>query len=94
MAQGTGLMWGKGGDVVVHQRDPYNAEASLAALSQAVLTDEKTFYVRNHGPVPMVDPQAWRVCGSTPGANRQITSYPVVLLVVPDTESCPDGASG
>ncbi|MEU0766372.1 hypothetical protein [Streptomyces albogriseolus] len=42
----------------------------------------------------VVDPQAWRVCGSTPGANRQITSYPVVLLVVPGTESCPDGASG
>jgi sulfite oxidase len=61
MAQGAGLMWGKGSDVVVHQREPYNAESSLAALSQAALTDEETFYVRNHGPVPMVDPQAWRL---------------------------------
>ncbi|MGA5442161.1 hypothetical protein ACPCKW_21940 [Streptomyces griseoincarnatus] len=42
----------------------------------------------------VVDPQAWRVCGSRPGANQQITSYPVVLLVAPDTESCPGGASG
>ncbi|MEV5044394.1 hypothetical protein AB0N20_06875 [Streptomyces griseoincarnatus] len=42
----------------------------------------------------VVDPQAWRVCGSRPGANRQITSYPVVLLVAPDRESCPGGASG
>ncbi|MGW8721467.1 hypothetical protein ACWGNR_19485 [Streptomyces althioticus] len=42
----------------------------------------------------MVDPQAWRVCDSRPGANRQITSYPVVLLVTPTTEPCPEGASG
>ncbi|MFZ4154125.1 hypothetical protein [Streptomyces pseudogriseolus] len=42
----------------------------------------------------VVDPQAWRICASRPGANQQITSYPVVLLVVPDTESCPGGASG
>ncbi|EMF31065.1 hypothetical protein H114_00512 [Streptomyces gancidicus BKS 13-15] len=42
----------------------------------------------------VVDPQAWRICDSRPGANQQITSYPVVLLVVPDTEPCPGGASG
>ncbi|MER7095053.1 hypothetical protein ACWDMR_08340 [Streptomyces althioticus] len=42
----------------------------------------------------VVDPQAWRVCDSRPGANRQITSYPVVLLVTPTTEPCPEGASG
>ena len=42
----------------------------------------------------VVDPQAWRVCGSRPAANQQITSYPVILLVVPDAEACPAGASG
>ncbi|MEQ8143970.1 hypothetical protein [Streptomyces sp. OP7] len=42
----------------------------------------------------VVDPQAWRICGSRPGADQQITSYPVVLLVVPDAEACPDGVSG
>ncbi|WP_406722848.1 hypothetical protein OG968_23810 [Streptomyces althioticus] len=42
----------------------------------------------------VVDPQAWRVCDSRPGANQQITSYPVVLLVTPTSEPCPEGASG
>ncbi|MFH8761500.1 hypothetical protein [Streptomyces althioticus] len=42
----------------------------------------------------VVNPQAWRVCDSRPGANQQITSYPVVLLVTPTSEPCPEGASG
>ncbi|MGA5793069.1 hypothetical protein ACPC27_03310 [Streptomyces cellulosae] len=42
----------------------------------------------------VVDPQAWRICDSRPGANQQITSYPVVLLVVPAVETCAEGAAG
>ncbi|CAL9434797.1 hypothetical protein SUDANB21_02125 [Streptomyces sp. enrichment culture] len=42
----------------------------------------------------VVDPQAWRICDSRPGANQRITSYPVVLLVVPAAETCPEGAAG
>ncbi|MFF5344809.1 hypothetical protein ACH46L_04020 [Streptomyces althioticus] len=42
----------------------------------------------------VVDPQAWRVCDSSPGANRRITSYPVTLLVAPTAEPCPEGAPG
>ena len=53
--------WGKRGDVVVHERDPFNAESPLLALTHAPLTSAEAFYVRNHGPVPELDPQEWRL---------------------------------
>ncbi|CAL9463946.1 hypothetical protein [Streptomyces sp. Tu 3180] len=36
------------------------------------------------------DPAEWRICGSRPGPNRQITDYPVVLDVVRVSEDCAD----
>lgn len=53
--------WGKRGDVVVHEHHPFNAESPLPALAHAPLTGAETFYVRNHGPVPELDPQEWRL---------------------------------
>ncbi|GAA2256657.1 hypothetical protein GCM10010415_17250 [Streptomyces atrovirens] len=37
---------------------------------------------------PVDDPAAWKICGSRPGPNQQITDYPVVLDVVRTSESC------
>jgi sulfite oxidase len=52
--------FGKRDDLVVHQEDPFIAETGVGALAEAV-TDTAAFYVRNHGPVPEIDPDAWRL---------------------------------
>lgn len=48
-------------DMVVHEQDPYNAEPSRAALAEHVITPVDTFYGRNHGTMPAIDPEAWRL---------------------------------
>lgn len=53
--------WGKRRDMVVHEPDPYNAEPPQDALTDQVLTDIDTFYTRNHGAVPRLDPTTWRL---------------------------------
>ena len=53
--------WDKRSDMVVHEVEPYNAEPPPAALSSAVITALDTFYSRNHGPVPELDPATWRL---------------------------------
>lgn len=57
----TGATWGKRTDMTVHGVDPYNAEPPRSALAGERLTAERDFYVRNHGPVPDVDPSRWRL---------------------------------
>ena len=54
-------MWQKREDTVVHEVEPYNAEPSRAALGRAFCTPLDTFYSRNHGAVPTIDPAAWRL---------------------------------
>jgi sulfite oxidase len=57
---GMGL-WGKRDDMIVHEQEPYNAEPPRAVLAERMLTPADSFYSRNHGPVPVLDPQAWRL---------------------------------
>jgi sulfite oxidase len=52
--------YGKRADLLVHEEEPFNAETGLAALD-APLTATDAFYVRGHGPVPEIDPAAWRL---------------------------------
>ena len=47
--------------MVVHGTDPYNAEPAAHALAGRHLTPVDTFYTRNHGPVPDLDPTTWRL---------------------------------
>ena len=54
-------MWGKRADMVVHENDPYNAEPPRTAISGQRLTPVDAFYVRNHGPVPRIDPASYRL---------------------------------
>jgi sulfite oxidase len=54
-------MRGKREDMIVHEADPYNAEPPRAALADHMLTPVETFYSRNHGPIPSIDPRAWRL---------------------------------
>jgi sulfite oxidase len=52
---------GKRSDMIVHGVDPYNAEPTRAALAEFSLTALDTFYVRNHGPIPELEPADWRL---------------------------------
>ena len=64
-------MWNKRADTRVHEVDPYNAEPSPAALAAESLTADDTFYSRNHGPIPDIDPAQWRLTVSNGrGATR------------------------
>ncbi len=53
--------YGKRGDLVVHEEEPFNAETGLAALAEGPLTATDAFYVRGHAAVPEIDPAAWRL---------------------------------
>jgi sulfite oxidase len=47
--------------MVVHESEPFNAETSVAALGEGSMTPTDAFYVRDHGPVPEIDPHDWRL---------------------------------
>lgn len=48
-------------DMIVHEEEPYNAEPPRGALTEHVLTPVASFYGRNHGAMPDIDPAAWRL---------------------------------
>lgn len=52
---------GKRPDMLVHERDPYNAEPPARVLAESALTPLDAFYVRNHGPIPRIDLALWRL---------------------------------
>lgn len=54
-------LWDKRDDMIVHEKDPYNAEPPRTALAGRALTPIDTFYVRNHGPIPHIHPDSWCV---------------------------------
>src|SRR6478735_3721541 len=53
--------YGKRSDVIVHEHEPFNVETGPAALAEGPLTATDAFYVRGHGAVPELDPDAWRL---------------------------------
>jgi len=53
--------WGKRSDMLVHEQEPFNAEPPTDALAGQAVTAVDTFYSRNHGPIPQLDPAAWRL---------------------------------
>jgi sulfite oxidase len=52
--------FGKRDDLVVYDHDPFNAETGPESLTDPV-TETDAFYVRNHGSVPEIDPDGWRL---------------------------------
>jgi sulfite oxidase len=52
---------GKDPALTVWEREPLNAESPPGRLCGHALTPIPIFYVRNHGPVPEIDPAAHRV---------------------------------
>lgn len=57
----TAGLWGKRADMIVRGCLPYNAEPPPAVLAGSDITPINAFYVRNHGPVPDIAPQHWRL---------------------------------
>ena len=47
--------------MVVHEEEPFNAETGVAALAEGPVTAMEAFYVRGHGAVPEIVPEAWRL---------------------------------
>lgn len=47
--------------LVLREPSPPQLETTIEALGQALLTPVERFYVRNHGPYPEVDAEAWRL---------------------------------
>jgi sulfite oxidase len=53
--------YGKRADLIVHEDEPFNVETCAAALAEGPVTATDAFYVRGHGPVPQIDPAAFRL---------------------------------
>lgn len=47
--------------LIVQRADPLNCETPLRALIAGVTMPTSHFYVRNHFPIPRLDPEAWRL---------------------------------
>lgn len=47
--------------LVVRSQQPFNAETPIDILGSTKYTPNELFYVRNHLPVPHVDPATWSV---------------------------------
>ena len=47
--------------LVVRSKQPFNAETPVDVLGTSPATPNELFYVRNHLPVPHVDPATWTV---------------------------------
>ena len=52
---------GKRADMLVHEREPFNAEPPPALLANCPLTPLDSFYVRGHGPLPAIAPGELRL---------------------------------
>jgi sulfite oxidase len=57
----SALSWGKRTDMIVHEDSPFNAEATRTALAVGDITPIDAFYARNHGPIPEIRTEDWRL---------------------------------
>ena len=55
------ILPGKSPDLVVRQEEPFNAGPPLDRLLRHPITPADLFFVRNHAPVPRIDPQRYRL---------------------------------
>lgn len=54
-------MMGKHPALIVQQREPFNAELPPEQLIATDVTANEWFFVRNHAPIPSVDPHSYRL---------------------------------
>jgi sulfite oxidase len=50
---------GKHPELIVHTREPLNAEPPLERLAREAITPTELFYVRSHAPAPAIDPAGY-----------------------------------
>ncbi len=48
-------------ELLVRQEEPFNAEPPLHRLTERFLTPNSRFFVRNHAPVPRIEPESYRL---------------------------------
>ncbi len=48
-------------DLIVHSREPFNAEPALERLRASFITAQADFYIRSHGDVPRLDEASHRL---------------------------------
>lgn len=53
--------WAKRRDLIVHQNEPFNAEPPASVLAETDVTASDAFYCRNHGAIPHVPAEQWRL---------------------------------
>jgi sulfite oxidase len=51
----------KSAELIVRSLDPLNAEPPLDLLRRSHITANRLFFVRNHAPVPQIDPRSYRL---------------------------------
>lgn len=54
-------MWDKRSDMIIHEHDPFNAEPAPEVLAASDITPIDAFYSRNHGPIPSIAADDWRL---------------------------------
>jgi sulfite oxidase len=54
-------MWGKRCDMTVRAGVPFNAEPPASVLAASAITGLDAFYCRNHGTIPDIAPERWRL---------------------------------
>jgi sulfite oxidase len=59
--------------MTVHQEVPLNLGTLPEVVCQSFITPQERFFVRNHGPVPTIDPESYRL--SITGLLKTPTSY-------------------
>src|SRR5437588_4343117 len=55
------MMWGKSAATIVHECTPFNAESPRSALAHEVITGLDSFFCRNHGLIPDISADEWRL---------------------------------
>ena len=53
--------FGQGSGLIVHSRQPYNAEPPPDRLRASFIMPNEAFYVRSHGPIPKLDAATHRL---------------------------------
>jgi sulfite oxidase len=53
--------FGKHSEMLVHEKQPFNAEPPLGCLRRSFLTPRDLFFSRNHGSIPELDPDSYRL---------------------------------
>lgn len=68
--------WGKRRDLIVHNTAPFNAEPPATVLAESEITGSDAFYCRNHGAIPDIGAQRWRLRVSGAVTTPLTLSYP------------------